>query len=304
MQCLHPHCPANTHTHTWVDVVNSPELNARVIDRPGLLASLNANFNLAPTNPATRAPAPTTVTALMKRLVDICPCLVNQTDVTAVRDVRVQAQHIVHLCELTLGGAITSENVEAAFQVQHPGHGPNWAFPPAGAVSAEVGSIMEMLCSEVLANSGLPVMPFDSDGWPEWNMPGHILLNYKKMNDLKALGDVLIPCAPTNLIVSVKAVKARERLLYSANSIEGIGFGFFDQASEFSSKRRIQLFKRMGFSAIYMPQATLDEIAVRIANRGEQIGNVQNIYGSALYRSLTDFGEDMRRIVGKSAFDL
>ena len=147
-------------------------------------------------------------------------------------------------------------------------------------------------------------MPIDGNGWPEWKMPGHIHLNYKKMADLKALGDILVPCAPTNLIISVKSVKARERLLYSANSIEGIGFGFFDEPSEFSSKRRIQLFKRMGFSAIYMPQNTLNALSRLIAARREGIENVQNIYGSALYRSLNDFGDDMRRIVGKSAFDL
>lgn len=274
------------------------------MDRPDLLANLNAHFNMAPANPATLAPVPTTVKALLRRLIDLCPCLVNQTDVTVIPEVTVQAKHVVHLCELTLRTSITSANVEDAFEVQHPNRGPAWAFPPAGTVSAEVGSIMELLCSEVLTNSGLPSMPFETSGWPEWKMPGHILLNYKKMADLKALGDILVPCAPTNLIISVKAVKARERLLYSANSIEGIGFGFFDQPSEFSSIRRIQLFKRMGFSVIYMPQATLDAIAALIARRGEHIDNVQNIYGSALYRSLNDFGGDMRRIVGKSAFDL
>lgn len=304
MRCLHPHCPANAHTHDWNDVVQSAELKARPIDRPNLLAELNANFNSPPTNPSAPAPVPTHTKALLKRLIDLCPCLVNQTDVTTVPKVTVQAQHVVHLCELTLGTSITSANVEDAFEVQHPNRGPNWAYPPAGAVSAEVGSIMEMLCSEVLTNSGLPAMAFETSGWPKWTMPGHILLNYKKMADLKALGDVLVPCAPTNLIISVKAVKARERLLYSANSIEGIGFGFFDQPSEFSSKRRIQLFKRMGFSAIYMPQATLDAIAALIAKRGESINSVQNIYGSELYRSLSVFGADMRRIVGKSTFDL
>jgi hypothetical protein len=64
-------------------------------------------------------------------------------------------------------------------------------------------------------------------------MPGHILLNEGPMQSLQALGDILIPCAPTNLVISVKSEVARERLLYSANSIEGVGFGFFKEPEEF-----------------------------------------------------------------------
>ena len=70
--------------------------------------------------------------------------------------------------------------------------------------------------------------------------------------DPQALGDILIPCAPTNLIISVKSEVARERLLYSANSIEGIGFGFFKEPEEFWTSSRMSLYKRMGFTAIYM----------------------------------------------------
>ena len=88
---------------------------------------------------------------------------------------------------------------------------------------------MEMLCSEVLTSSGIPVMPQRADKWPLWEMPGHILLNEGKMASLQALGDILIPCGPTNLLISIKSEVARERLLYSANSIEGIGFGFFKE---------------------------------------------------------------------------
>ncbi|MGL3210520.1 hypothetical protein [Bradyrhizobium sp. BR 1433] len=83
-------------------------------------------------------------------------------------------------------------------------------------------------------------------------MPGHILLNQKKMKDLQAPGDIMIPCAPPNLLISVKTETARERLLYSANSID-IGFGFFSQPYEFWTRSRVRLFKRMGFSAIYLP---------------------------------------------------
>lgn len=146
-------------------------------------------------------------------------------------------------------------------------------------------------------------MKLGKDKWPVWSMPGHVLLNEGKMNDLKALGDILIPCAPTNLVISVKSEKAKERLLYSANSIEGIGFGFFDTPSEFWTKRRMQLYKRMGFSAIYMPNTTLAQLQATLKLNGTSQFAV-NINGTALYRPLTQFSDDMNRIVGKSAFDL
>src|SRR5690606_25799201 len=122
---------------------------------------------------------------------------------------------------------ITSANVHAAFLVQHPsapGFNPGPLRP-----CARGGTVMEMLCSEVLATAGIPAMGPGPDGWPEWQMPGHVLLNEGPMKSLQALGDILIPCAPTNLVISVKSEAARERLLYSANSIEGIGFGFFKE---------------------------------------------------------------------------
>ena len=122
---------------------------------------------------------------------------------------------------------------------------------------------MEMLCSEVLANEGIPVMWPDADGWPKWDMPGHILLNESKMRSLKAFGDILIPCGPTNLVISVKSEAAKERLLYSSNAIEGIGFGFSKHASEFWTPSRMNLYKRMGFSAIYVPDETHEKIVVK-----------------------------------------
>lgn len=102
----------------------------------------------------------------------------------------------------------------------------------------------------------------------------------------------------------MKTESAWERLRYSANSIEGIGFGFFNRADEFVTKRRIQLFKRMGFSALYIPDDTLEQIEAELVRRGEDIADVQNIYGTQLYRPHSIFTSDMRRIVGRSAFDL
>lgn len=159
---------------------------------------------------------------------------------------------------------------------------------------------MEMLCSEVLTNEGLPPMMPGSDGWPVWTIPGHILMNRGSMSRLKALGDILVPCAPTNLLISVKSEAARERLLYSANSIEGIGFGFFNQAKEFWTPRRMSLFKRMGFTAIYMPDETHAEVQAHVDAHGHASYAV-NINGTALYRPLSVFGADMLRIVGKSS---
>ena len=182
-------------------------------------------------------------------------------------DVPVDARAVVHLCELTLGDRISSGNVGQAFAIQHP-NGRAWRYPPFRVPAAGVGEISELLCSDLLANEGVPRMGSDSKGWPDWRMPGHALLNKGALRDLRALGDILIPCAPTNLLVSVKTESARERLLYSANSIEGIGVGFFNQPDEFVTKRRIQLFKRMGFSAIYMPDNTIDQVRTTLTERG------------------------------------
>ena len=162
---------------------------------------------------------------------------------------------------------------------------------------------MEFLCSEVLRSVGIPPMALDSERWPIWQMPGHVLLNEGKMNALRAFGDILIPCAPTNLVISVKSEVARERLLYSSNAIEGIGFGFFKEPEEFWTESRMALYKRMGFSAIYMPDHTYAKVLehVRVNHREKHAVNVN---GTDLYRPLSIFGTDMLRVVGRSSMDL
>lgn len=120
------------------------------------------------------------------------------------------------------------------------------------------------------------------------------------MQSLQALGDILIPCAPTNLVISVKSEVARERLLYSANSIEGIGFGFFKEPQEFWTSSRMSLYKRMGFTAIYMPDATFDQVMTKVAADGNSRHAI-NINGTPLYRPLSVFGDDMARVVGRSS---
>lgn len=162
---------------------------------------------------------------------------------------------------------------------------------------------MELLCSEMLRSVGIPPMALDFEKWPIWQMPGHVLLNEGKMNALRAFGDILIPCAPTNLVISVKSEAARERLLYSSNAIEGIGFGFFKEPDEFWTESRMALYKRMGFSAIYMPDHTYAAVMAHVrVNLREK--HAVNVNGTDLYRPLSIFGMDMLRVVGRSSMVL
>ncbi|WP_441242753.1 hypothetical protein [Tardiphaga sp. 768_D3_N2_1] len=294
MKCLHPYCPNGQGAASWDEVVDSPELKARKDDKPVLLAALKADFGALTSVPVAKA-LPVPNQALVSRLLHLCPCLFNQIDVPAT------AEAIVHLCEITLGTTINASNVYDAFLVQYPKK-ETFKFPPIEGCRIG-GTVMEMLCSEVLENEGVPRMPLDEDGWPVWRSPGHMLLNESKMRALQALGDILIPCAPTNLLISVKTEAARERLLYSANSIEGIGFGFFKEAKEFWTKSRMLLFKRMGFTAIYLPDTTHEAIFAKLKADGDEVRAV-NLNGTSLYRPLSIFGEDMRRVVGRSSFDL
>jgi hypothetical protein len=293
MKCLHPHCPMRHGVATWEEVVNDQNVQARARDHPGLLANLIVLG--APASPSIRAAPPTANLALLSRLLQACPCLFNQIDT------RCTPAGVIHLCEITLGDSIISANVAEAFDIQHP-RLPRFLFEPT-QLCTDGGGVMEALCSEVLHNEGVPKMELDDDGWPIWQMPGHILLNTGKMISVKAFGDVLIPAAPSNVIISVKSQAARERLLYSANMIEGVGFGFFDQPREFWTKSRMNLFKRMGFTAIYLPDPTWVNLMAHI--RDEHLESFAvNINGKELYRPLSQFGADMRAIVGKTSLML
>lgn len=278
----------------WQEVVNHPSVRAQARDRDDLLARLNTLG--APRTPSVRAAAPTGNLALLTRLLKLCPCLYNQIDT------RCSPAGVVHLCEVTLRASISSANVAAAFDIQHPTLGPPFAFEPSQACT-NGGGVMESLCSEVLNNEGIPAMDFDEDGWPIWQMPGHILLNQGEMISVKAFGDILIPVAPSNIIISVKSQAARERLLYSANMIEGVGFGFFDQPREFWTKSRMNLYKRMGFTAIYLPDGTHANLMAHIHQEHIESFAV-NINGKDLYRPLSQFGIDMRAVVGKTSLEL
>jgi len=260
-------------------------------DREAILACLTTSFG-APVSPAVAHSSPPLPAGALKRLLQLCPCLFNQLDVAAT------AASVVHFCEIALGAAITSANVHQAFLIQHP-RNPRFTIPPVRECGTG-GTVMELLCSATLASAGIPAMLPAADRWPVWQMPGHVLLNEGKMSSLQALGDILIPCAPTNLVISVKSEVARERLLYSANSIEGIGFGFFREPQEFWTTSRMSLYKRMGFTAIYMPDETHAAVMAHVQD-ASAAHHAVNINGTDLYRPLTCFGDDMARVVGRSS---
>jgi hypothetical protein len=286
MICLHPYCPMG-HGIPWNDVVNHTGIKIPIPKRAALLAALNALQPLGTTNP----PLPVEGVSL-KRLLSFCPCLFTQLES------RVTPSAVVHLCEITLGARIVSSNAYDAFKIQHPNiHTHSFLHPPLLGGAAG-GDIMERMCSEVLTNHGLPQLDLDNDGWPVWNRIGHVSLNLGKLREVKAFGDIMIPCAPSNLIISVKSEAAKERLLYSANMIEGIGFGFFKDANEFWSISRMKLFKRMGFTAIYMPDPTHATVTAHLTDKGTEEFAV-NVNGTALYRPLSTFGDDMSGIAGK-----
>ena len=278
---------------SWADVAQDERVKLRDAEKPGFVTHMNQHFGTQPTRKASKKHLPPISGAALDRLLKQAPCLFNQMDK------RASPRAIVHFCELTLGRALVPQNAWDAFLIQHPKQGAPFRFGLNGR-SGDGGTVMELLCSEILTNSGIPEMPLDEENWPIWSTPGHALLNEGKFRRWKALGDILIPCSPTNLIISVKTQSARERLLYSSNSIEGIGFGFFDQPEEFWTVSRMTLFKRMGFSAIYLPDGTHAVVMSHLQAEATTV-HATNINGSDLYRPISVFGLDMLRVVGRSS---
>lgn len=296
VDCIHPHCPNGRGAASWASVAADPTVKLQPREKTAFTAHMDAHFGIGPVGAGSAHPTPPVSKAALGRLLRAAPCLFNQLDMPAT------PRAVVHFCELTLGAPITAANVHDAFLVQHPSQGRSFS-PGPHKVCKDGGTVMEMLCSEVLANAGIPPMAHDDDGWPRWTMPGHVLLNEGKMSRWKALGDILVPCAPTNLVISVKTEAARERLLYSANSIEGVGFGFFSQPNEFWTVSRMTLLKRMGFTAIYMPDSTHASVMTHLDTHGTR-HHATNINGRDLYRPFTSFADDMKRAVGRSSDEL
>lgn len=202
MLCLHPYCPMKATPGSWDEAVDDPAMKVKPALRVALLADLNARFG-APASPAVARPPPPVLPGQLKTLFRLCPCLFNQIDVSPT------ARGVVHLCEVTLGGPITSANVHQAFLIQHP-KAPGYAIPPLGKARSG-GAIMEMLCSETLASAGLPAMRLGKDRWPKWSMPGHVLLNEGKMAALKALGDILVAFDDEGLIIFLEAADTKSK---------------------------------------------------------------------------------------------
>jgi len=277
---------------SWNDVVADPRLKVRPNERNTVLSALSS---LGAIGTAGQLPIPKK--RLLKRLLEWAPCLYTQLNI------RTSADAIVHLCEITLGAKIVSANVHDAFVIQHPNDTTKTFSIAPQFWSGNPGDISEALCSEVLTNEGLPKLELDATGWPIYNRIGHIRLNKGKMIAVKAFGDILIPCAPSNLIISVKTETAKERLLYSANMIEGIGFGFFNSATEFWTPSRMNLYKRMGFTAIYLPDSTHAAIHHELNQKGIKSLAI-NVNGKQLYRPLTSFGEEMKNVAGKHSLHL
>ncbi|ALC15320.1 hypothetical protein DSOUD_0531 [Desulfuromonas soudanensis] len=290
MICLHPHCPMGHGAANWDLIVASPEAKVRPSDRLNLIIALSGcgplgeNIETIPTEIANSAP--------FKRILDLCPCLYAQ-----VPDVA-SARGVVHLCEVTLGQRIDSNNVYDAFKIQHPTM-PTipFLYPPANP-RAGGGDIMEALCSEVLSNHGVQHMELGPDNWPIWSSKSHLSLNSGRMNSLKLYGDILIPAAPHNILISVKSEAARERFVVSGNRLESVGFGFFNDPSEFWTVNRINLLKRWGFIAIYMPDDILQTLNQELHTKNRTNFAI-NINGLPLYRPLNEFGPDMLRVAGE-----
>ena len=277
----------------WGEVMEHPALKLRDVDRQELEQGLQAIQD----NWESPHTLPTSNRALLTRLLYLCPCLFTQIEK------KVTPSAIVHLCEITMGERIDSNNIENAFDIQDPNNNHLNLLHEPLVGGAGGGDIMENLCSEVLTNHGVPHMEIDPEGWPVWRSPGHVSLNAGKMCAVKLYGDILIPAAPTNILISVKTQAARERLMVSGNRIESIGFGFFNEPSEFWTKNRMNLYKRMGFTALYMLGSTRDSIMERLERENHRQYAV-NVNGTPLYRPLSEFGPDMLRVAGKVSLDL
>jgi hypothetical protein len=294
MKCLHPHCPMGQGAADWNEVLSKPGLISRTSERSRMLAELQ---KCGPLGTGIATGVASAIEAINKaafsRLIEACPCLFSQLET------KVTAKGVVHLCEVTLGNPIVSSNVHQAFKIQHPKIPSSpFKFSPVQD-GAGGGDIMEALCSEVLSNHGILHMEIDSvTNWPVWASDRHVSLNIGKMRDVKLYGDILIPAAPHNILISVKSEATRERLVVSGNRLDSIGFGFFNEASEFWTVSRMNLLKRWGFLAIYMPSQTLQEIHQHLVSKQLE-SHAININGRALYRDLSEFGDDISKIAGK-----
>jgi len=298
MDCAHPECQLGQ-GGSWNESLPRELVGLREPEHSRLIAWLT---HLPPMGMGTvNAPARNIISqAGFKRVLRRAPCLFAQVKSGLT------AQGIVHLTEITMNEAINSNNVQRAFRIQHPRKFPSdhYLYPPASTTgSPGAGDITEALCSELLGNHEVPAMGLDQNGYPDWKTPSHVSLNHGKFAPLKLYGDLLIPAAPHNVLISVKTEAARERLVVSGNRLESVGFGFFNEPEEFWTSSRINLYKRWGFIAIYMPRSTLDRIVDKLESEDRTHEN-KNINGNDLFRPLEAFGGDMYRVAGQLTTEL
>lgn len=107
--------------------------------------------------------------------------------------------------------------------------------------------------------------------------------------DVKWLGDYGLLGYPLNLIISVKSFKAKERLLMSGTGstlVPTIGFGLFDDPTEFSAERLVS-YRMRGFLAIYMPKYCLDATS-------DKSRAFKNWNSTTLLRPLEKFPDDLK----------
>ena len=140
------------------------------------------------------------------------------------------------------------------------------------------GTIVEKICEHGLISS-IPDSYYrlsDKEGW---------------------LGDFTLLAYPCSIIVSVKSFKAKERLLTSGTGspiVPTIGFGWFDDPSEFSQDR-CHAFKLRGFSAIYMPTQTHAAVIAK--------GNASvNANGNPLIRPISQMQSDLLKALSSKKF--
>jgi hypothetical protein len=139
MRCLHPHCPAGRGARSWEELLDSPLLKARKIDKPVLLSTLNKDFGPL-SSPAVAKNIPVPNAALIDQLVRTCPSPVQLARSGS------HAEAIVHLCEISLGTTITSANVYDAFRVQYPGR-EKFAYPACVSAISEQTTTARWCCS-------------------------------------------------------------------------------------------------------------------------------------------------------------
>ena len=110
------------------------------------------------------------------------------------------------------------------------------------------------------------------------------------------VGDFALLGIPFNVIISVKSFKAKERLLVSGSGSSlapTIGYGWFNDPTEFTSVQRLQAYKLRGFTAIYMPRSTRDAVS-------REAKMFCNLNGKNFLRLIEDFPTDIAEVMEPS----